>query len=97
MQKLQIGLYLIQRKNSLFLDLKPYAFLLKAVAPALSVPQVSNLSRKEGAVNKVVQQIEPLPLNSVRVPLDDGGFWLTLLPIPFPSSILLITERFMES
>ena len=65
MQKLQIGLYLIQRKSSLFLDLKPYAFLLKAVAPALSVPQVSNLRRKEGAVNKVVQQIETLPLNSV--------------------------------
>ena len=73
MQKLQIGLYLIQRKNSIFLDLKPYAFLLKAVAPALSVPQVSNLRRKEGAVNKVVQQIELLPLNSVGVPLDDGG------------------------
>ena len=66
MQKLQIGLYLIQRKNSLFLDLKPYAFLLKAVAPALSVPQVSNLRRKEEVVNKVVQQIEPLPLNSVE-------------------------------
>ena len=73
MKKLQIGLYLIQRKNSLFLDLKPYAFLLKAVAPALSVPQVSNLRRKEEAVNKVVQQIELLPLNSVGVPLDDGG------------------------
>ena len=65
MQKLQIGLYLIQRKNSLFLDLKPYAFLLKAVTPTLSVPQVSNLSRKEVAVNKVAQQIEALPLNSV--------------------------------
>ena len=65
MQKLQIGLYLIQRKNSIFLDLKPYAFLLKAVAPTLSDPQVSNLRRKEGAVNKVVQQIEPLPLNYV--------------------------------
>ena len=65
MQKLQIGLYLIQRKNSLFLDLKPYAFILKVVALALSVPQVSNLRRKEGAVNKVVQQIEALPLNSV--------------------------------
>ena len=73
MQKLQIGLYLIQRKNSLFLDLKPYAFLLKVVAPALSVSQVSNLRRKEGAVNKVVQQIETLPLNSVGIPLDDGG------------------------
>ena len=73
MQKLQIGLYLIKRKNSLFLDLKPYAFLLKVVVPALSVPQVSNLRWKEGAVNKVVQQIEPLPLNSVGVPLDDGG------------------------
>ena len=73
MQKLQIGLYLIQRKNSLFLDLKPYAFLLKAIAPTLSVPQVSNLSWKKGAVNKVVQQIEALPLNSVGVPLDDGG------------------------
>ena len=74
MQKLQIGLYLIQRKkNSLFLDLKPYAFLLKAVAPALLVLQVLNLSWKEGDVNKVVQQIEALPLNSVGVPLDDGG------------------------
>ena len=73
MQKLQIGLYLIQRKNSIFLYLKPYAFLLKAVAPASSVPQVSNLCRKEGAVNKVVQQIETLPLNSVGVHLDDGG------------------------
>ena len=73
MQKLQIGLYLIQRKNYLFLDLKPYAFLLKVVALALSVPQVSNLRRKEGAVNKVVQPIEALPLNSVGVPLDDGG------------------------
>ena len=73
MQKLQIGLYLNQRKNSLFLDLKPYAFLLKVIPPALSVPQVSNLRRKEGAINKVVQQIETLPLNSVRVPLDDGG------------------------
>ena len=73
MQKLQIGLYLIQRKNSLFIDLKPYAFLLKAVAPASSVPQVSNLRWKEGAINKVVQEIETLPLNSVGVPLDDGG------------------------
>ena len=73
MQNLQIGLYLIQRKNSLFIDLKPYAFLLKAVAPTSSVPQVSNLCRKEGAVNKVAQQIESLPLNSVGVPLDDGG------------------------
>ena len=35
-------------ENSLFLDLKPYAFLLKAVAPALSVPLVTNLRRKEG-------------------------------------------------
>ena len=65
-KKLQIGLYLIQRKNSLFLDLKSYAFLLKAVAPALSVPRVSNLCRKEGVVNKVVQQIGALPLNSVE-------------------------------
>ena len=73
MQKLQIRLYLIQRKNSIFLDLKPYDFLLKAVAPALSVPQVSNLRWKEGAVNKVVQQIEALPLNFVGVPQDDGG------------------------
>ena len=73
MQKLRIGLYLIQRKNSLFLDLKPYAFLLKVVTPALSIPQVLNLRRKEGAVNKVVQQIEALPLNSIGVPLDDGG------------------------
>ena len=72
MQKLQIGLYLIQRKNSIFLDLKPYAFLLKAITPLLA-PQVSNLRRKEGAVNKVVQQIEALPLNFVGVPLDDGG------------------------
>ena len=95
MQKLQIGVYLIQRKN-LFLDLKPYAFLVKAVAPALSNPQVSNLRRKEGAVNKVVQQIEPLPLNSVEF-LWMMGVWLTLLPIPFPSSILMIIERCMES
>ena len=73
MQKLQIGLYLIQRKNSLSLDLKPYAFLLKVVAPTLSVPQVSNLRWNEGVVNKVVQQIEALTLNSVGVPLDDGG------------------------
>ena len=73
MKKLQIGLYLIQRKNSIFLDLKPYAFLLKVVTSALSVPQVSNLSRKEGAVNKVIQQIKALPLNFVGVPLDDGG------------------------
>ena len=35
-------------ENSLFLDLKPYAFLIKAVAPALSVPLVTNLRRKEG-------------------------------------------------
>ena len=35
-------------ENSLFLDLKPYAFLLKVVAPALSVPLVTNLRRKEG-------------------------------------------------
>ena len=59
-------------ENTLFLDLKSYAFLLKAVAPACSVPQVSNLHQKEGAVNKVVQQIGALPLNSVGVPLDDG-------------------------
>ena len=73
MQKLQIGLFLLQRKNFIFLDPKLYAFLLKVVAPALSVPQISNLRRKGGAVNKVVQQIETLPLNSVRVPLVDGG------------------------
>ena len=48
-------------------------FLLKVVAPALSVPQVSNLRLKEGVVNKVVSQIEALPLNSVGVPLDDEG------------------------
>ena len=60
-----------EERNSLFLDLN--AFLLKAVAPALLVLQVLNLRRKEGAVNKVVQQIEALPLNSVGVPLDDGG------------------------
>ena len=35
-------------ENSLFLDLKPYAFLLKAVAPALSVPLVTNVLRKKG-------------------------------------------------
>ena len=65
MQKLQIGLCLIQRKNSLFLDLKPYTFLLKDVAPALSIHEVLNLCWKEGAINKVVQQIEAVPLNFV--------------------------------
>ena len=59
MQKLQIGLYLIQRENSLFLDLKPYAFLLKAVAPALSVPLVTNLRQKEGVDSGAVQQGQP--------------------------------------
>ena len=41
-------------ENSLFLDLKPYAFLLKDVAPALSVPLVTNLRRKEGVDNEAV-------------------------------------------
>ena len=41
-------------ENSLFLDLKPYAFLLKAVAPALSAPLVTNLRRKEGVDSGVV-------------------------------------------
>ena len=96
MQKLQLGLYLIHSKNSLFLDLKPCVFLLKAVASTLSVPQVSKLRRKEGAINKVVQQIRALPLNSVEF-LWMMGVLLTLLPIPFPSSILMIIERCMES
>ena len=48
-------------ENSLFLDLKPYAFLLKAVASALSVPLVTNLLRKEGVDNGAVQQGEPFP------------------------------------
>ena len=48
-------------ENSLFLDLKPYAFLLKAVASALSVPLVSNLRRKEGVDSGAVQQGEPFP------------------------------------
>ena len=42
------------KENSIFLDLKPYAFLLKAVAPALSVPLVTNLHRKEGVDSGVV-------------------------------------------
>ena len=41
-------------ENSLFLDLKPYAFLLKAVAPALSVPLVTNVRRKKGVDNGAV-------------------------------------------
>ena len=41
-------------ENSLFLDLKPYAFLLKAVASALSVPLVTNLRRKEEVDNGAV-------------------------------------------
>ena len=60
-------------KNSLYLALKSYIFPLKAVASALSVPQISNLRRKEGrAVNKVFQQIGALPLFSIGAPLDDG-------------------------
>ena len=55
-----------KEENDLFLDLKPYDFLLKAVAPALLVPRVLNLRQKEGAVNKAVQQIGALPLNSVE-------------------------------
>ena len=48
-------------KNSLFLDLRLYAFLLKAVAPALSVPLVTNLHWKEGVDSGAVQQGEPFP------------------------------------
>ena len=48
-------------ENSLFLDLKPYAFLLKVIASSLSVPQVPNLFRKEGADSGAVQQGEPFP------------------------------------
>ena len=48
-------------ENSLFLDLKPYAFLLKAVASALSVPLVTNLRQKEGVDSGAVQQGEPFP------------------------------------
>ena len=42
-------------KNSLFLDLNPYGFLLKVVASALLVPLVSNLLRKERADSGAVQ------------------------------------------
>ena len=42
-------------ENSLLLDLKPYAFLLKVVASALSVPLVMNLRRKEGVDSGAVQ------------------------------------------
>ena len=48
-------------ENSLLLDLKPYAFLLKAVASALSVPLVTNLRRKEGVDSGAIQQGEPFP------------------------------------
>ena len=48
-------------ETSLFLDLKPYAFLLKAVAFTLSVPLVTNLRRKEGVDSGAVQQGEPFP------------------------------------
>ena len=59
-------------ENSLFLDLKPYAFLLKAVASALSVPLVTNLRRKKGVDSGAVQQGEPFPC-LLYLPLDDGG------------------------
>ena len=48
-------------ENSLFLNLKPYAFLQKAVASALSVPLVTNLHRKEGVDSGAVPQGEPFP------------------------------------
>ena len=48
-------------ENSLFLDLKPYAFLLKVVVSALSVPLITNLRRKEGVDSGAVQQGEPFP------------------------------------
>ena len=48
-------------ENSLFLDLKPYAFLLKAIASTLSVPLVTNLRWKEGVDSGAVQQGEPFP------------------------------------
>ena len=48
-------------ENSLFLDLKPYAFLLKVVASTLSVPLVTNLRRKEGVDSEAVQQGELFP------------------------------------
>ena len=46
-------------ENSLSLDLKPYAFLLKVVASALTVPLVTNLRWKEGVDSGAVQQGEP--------------------------------------
>ena len=41
-------------ENSLFLDLKPYAFLLKVVDSTLSVTLVMNLRQKEGVDNGAV-------------------------------------------
>ena len=37
-------------ENSLFLDLKPYAFLLKAVAPALSSPLSRICAGRKGLI-----------------------------------------------
>ena len=48
--------------NSLFLNLKPYAFLLKVVAPALSVPLVTNLCLTEGVDKEAVPTRRALSL-----------------------------------
>ena len=60
-------------ENSLFLDLKPYAFLLKVVASALPVPLVLNLCRKKGLIAKLFNKVSLFLASSVLVPLDDGG------------------------
>ena len=49
--KITIKIVSYPEENSLFLDLKPYAFLLMTVAHALSVPLVTNVRRKKGVDN----------------------------------------------
>ena len=48
-----------KKKNSLFIDLKPYIFPLEAVAFALSVPQISNLRLKEGLLTRLFNKLGP--------------------------------------
>ena len=53
----QLILYQIQREKSLFLDLTTYVFLLKVVAPALSVPLIKDVRRKKGLTEEQTYKV----------------------------------------
>ena len=76
-------------ENSLFLDLKPYAFLLKAVAPALSVPLVTNLRWNEGIDKGAVPTRRALSLH----PSSEFLWMMGVLVNPSSNSLPIIHFR----